>query len=143
MNYFDKLGTYFEILTWGKTNPVPSCKNTWLPDIEYCLYFREAGVKLNDGYTLKSKWYTSSTNVADKKLFLHPTIKPLPLVERHLKHATQSGDLVLDCFLGSGTTAMACKNIGRDYIGFEISEEYYKIACDRLNGITASGGKTI
>lgn len=44
--------------------------------------------------------------------------------------------LVIDPFTGSGTTAVACKELGRDFIGFEIDEEYYQIAIDRLNGIT-------
>lgn len=53
---------YFEILTWNKTNPTPATNGVWLPDIEYCLYFRESGVVLNDGYFLKSKWYLSPIN---------------------------------------------------------------------------------
>lgn len=53
---------HFEILTWNKTNPTPATNNVWLPDIEYCLYFREKGVVLNDGYEHKSKWYTSAIN---------------------------------------------------------------------------------
>lgn len=42
----------------------------------------------------------------------------------------------MDPFLGSGTTAVACKELDRSFIGFELNEEYYKIAVDRLNGIT-------
>ena len=129
----------FEILTWNKSNPTPSTNNVWLPDIEYCLYFRESGVPLNDGYEHKSKWYTSPINKRDKDTFEHPTIKPLPLVKRHLLHATQPNDIVLDCFMGSGTTAIACKEIGRQFIGFEISEKWCKIANDRLENIDANG----
>lgn len=130
----------FELLTWNKTNPTPSTNNTWLPDIEYCLYFREKGeVKYNDGYELKHKWYTSPLNVDSKNKFLHPTVKPLELVKRHLLHTTQANDLVLDCFLGSGTTAVACKDIGRRYLGFEINKKWYDIAVNRLNNIDANG----
>ena len=117
--------------------------NTFLPDIEYCLYFREKGVPLNDGYDLKSKWYISPINKNDKDLFNHPTIKPLELVKRHIKHTTQENDIVLDCFCGSGTTCVACKETGRRYIGMEIDPEYHKIAVDRLNGILANGQTTI
>lgn len=49
---------------------------------------------------------------------------------------TKPNDIVLDCFLGSGTTAVACKELGRRYIGFEIDKRYFNIAQDRLNGIT-------
>ena len=128
-----------ELLVWNKTNPQPSTYNNWLPDLEYCLYFREKGVPLNDGYELKSKWYTSAINKGDKDMFSHPTIKPLPLVKRHLLHATQPNDIVLDCFMGSGTTAIACQETGRQFIGFEIEEKWCKVANDRLNKVDAHG----
>ena len=139
MNYFEKLGCNSEILMWGKTNPTPQTNNTWLPDIEYCLYFREKCVKLNDGYEIKSKYYISNANKSDKNKFDHPTIKPLELVERHLKHATQPNDLVLDPFIGSGTTGIACENTNRNYIGIEIEPKWYNVSTDRLNGIQANG----
>ena len=131
------------ILTWNKTNPIPATNNMWLSDIEYCLYIREEGVKLNDGYELKSKWYTSPINQSDKELYKHPTIKPLELVKRHLLHTTIEGGVVLDTFAGSGTTCVAAKETGRRYIGMEIDKEYWKIANDRLNGITANGQMSI
>ena len=89
LNYFADYN--FEILVWCKTNPQPSTNNVWLPDVEYCLYFREKGVRLNDGYDLKSKWYLGAINQRDKRLYNHPTIKPLDLVERHIKETTQVG----------------------------------------------------
>ncbi len=139
MNYFDKLGTFYEMLVWCKTNPIPTTNNVWLSDIEYCLYFREGGVKLNDGYHLKSKWFNSAINKNDKEDYEHPTIKPLELVKRHIEHTTQPNDIVLDPFMGSGTTAVACKELNRQFIGFEINKDYHKIAIDRLNGIKANG----
>lgn len=138
LNYFLNLekNIFFEPLVWCKTNPTPATNNVWLPDLEYAFHFREQGVKLNDGYHLKSKWYQSPINKSDKDLYDHPTIKPLQFVKQHIEHTTQKGDVVLDTFLGSGTTAVAAKELGRNYIGFEINEEYYKIAQDRLNGIS-------
>lgn len=135
MNYFASKGNNFEILVWCKTNPTPATNNVWLPDIEYCLYFREKGVKLNKGYDLKHKWYMSGINVKDKEIYKHPTIKPLELVKRHLEHTTQEGDTILDCFMGSGTTGVACRELNRNFIGMEINEEYYNIAKDRILGI--------
>lgn len=131
------------ILVWCKSNPIPTGNNTWLSDVEYCIYVRDRGVRLNDGYELKSKWYLSPINTVDKEKFKHPTIKPLNLVERHIKHATQENDVVLDCFCGSGTTCVACKNTNRKYIGIEIDPEWYKIAVDRLNNKEVSGQQTL
>lgn len=127
------------ILVWCKTNPIPTTNNLWLSDVEYCIYVRGAGIKLNDGYELKSKYYISPINQSDKSLYKHPTIKPLELVKKHILHATQENDIVLDCFCGSGTTCVACKETNRRFIGMEIDKEYHKIACDRLNGIDANG----
>lgn len=143
MNYWIKEGIMFNLLVWCKTNPSPTTNNTWLPDLEYCLYFRDNKTKLNNGYELKSQYYISGLNVKDKELFNHPTIKPLELVKRHLLHSTQENDIVLDCFCGSGTTCVAAKETGRRYIGIEIDPEYHRIAVNRLNGITANGQTSI
>ena len=75
----------------------------------------------------------------DKDKYKHPTIKPIELVKRHLQHTTQKGDIVLDCFSGSGTTCVASKELGRQFIGIEIDAEYHKISLDRLNGVLANG----
>ena len=81
--------------------------------------------------------------VDDKKLYNHPTIKPLELVKRHLLHSSNENDIVLDCFCGSGTTCVAAKETGTRYIGTEIDPTYYKIAVNRLNGINANGQQSI
>lgn len=143
LNYFQGKAR-FNILVWCKTNPSPMTNNVWLPDLEYCICFKSGKApRYNDGYELKSKWYISQKNKSDKDLYNHPTIKPLELVKRHILHSTQENDVVLDCFCGSGTTCVACKETNRRYIGMEINEEYYEIAQKRLNGMTASGQTSI
>lgn len=69
---------------------------------------------------------------ATNKNRLHPTQKPVALCEYLIKTYTNTGDVVLDSCAGSGTTLLAAKNTGRNYIGFETNEEYYNIACQRL-----------
>lgn len=137
--FIEQHNCYFELIVWCKTNPTPSTNNSWLPDLEYCLYFREKGVPLNDGYELKSKWSATPINKKDKDKFLHPTCKPIEIVKQHLLHATQPNDIILDCFMGSGTTCVASKDIGRDYLGFEIKPKWYEIAKNRLNKVDANG----
>ena len=63
---------------------------------------------------------------------MHPTQKPVKLFRNIIKDNTNEGDLVLDCFMGSGTTAVACNQLGRNFIGFEISQEYVDICNKRL-----------
>ena len=66
---------------------------------------------------------------------LHPTQKPTALIRKLITDSTQEGDTVLDCFMGSGTTAIACKQTGRNYIGFELQEKYCEIANERISKI--------
>lgn len=68
-----------------------------------------------------------------QKSKLHPTQKPLALLEYLVKTYTNEGDLVLDNTAGSGTTGLACKNLNRDYILIEKDEEYVNIINDRLS----------
>ena len=143
LNYFTNKGFSFEIITWHKTNPQPLASNSWLSDTEYCLKKKKKGVLLNDGFELKQKYYVSPLNQSDKEKFNHPTIKPLSLVERHIKHTTQENDIVLDCFCGSGTTCVACKNTNRRYIGIELNPKWHKVAVDRLNNVQADGQQTL
>lgn len=141
MEYFvGEKGCRFEILTWHKTNPIPTCNGKYLSDTEYCLMFRDGGkTRIGGDMATKNKYFLSPINVSDKSKFEHPTIKPLRFVENHIINSTNEGDIVFDPFLGSGTTAVAAQNLGRQYLGFEINPKYYKIAKNRLNNINASG----
>ena len=64
-------------------------------------------------------------NTYHDKQSIHPAIFPRRLVEDHLKSWSNEGDLVCDCFLGSGTTRFACYDLNRNFIGYEISKEYF------------------
>jgi len=63
---------------------------------------------------------------------VHPTQKPVALMEYLIKTYTNEGDLVLDNCMGSGTTGVACKNLNRDFIGIEMNKDYFEIARDRI-----------
>jgi site-specific DNA-methyltransferase (adenine-specific) len=67
-----------------------------------------------------------------RKGALHPTQKPVPLMEYLIKTYTNENEIVLDFTMGSGSTGVACKNINRDFIGIEMNDEYYDIACKRI-----------
>lgn len=129
----------WEMLVWAKSNPAPFVGGHYLKDKEYCLFFREKGVKLNGDYhSLKTCFFTN-TNTEDKEKYGHPTIKPLDLIKQLIKNSSERGGVVLDTFVGSGTTCVGAKELDRQFIGFELNEKYYKIAVDRLNGIDKNG----
>jgi len=70
-----------------------------------------------------------------ERRYKHPTQKPLKLIKYIIRKYTKKDDIILDPFLGSGTTAVACKELGRRYIGIEISEKYCEIAKNRIKAI--------
>ena len=73
------------------------------------------------------------TYSSDKQTcYLHPTQKPLELMEYLVKTYSNEGDLVLDFTMGSGTTGVACKNLNRNFIGIELDENYFNIAKERI-----------
>lgn len=132
LEYFMNKGCNYEVLTWHKQNPSPLTHNIYLPDTEYVIFAREKGVKLYGNYHTKRKYYISGTNQTDKKKYKHPTIKALPFIENHIINSSNEGDLILDCFAGSGTTLVGAINKNRNFIGFEINKEYYDIAQQRI-----------
>ncbi len=80
------------------------------------------------------RYPTNVINIANKNVEagLHPTQKPVALMEYLIKTYTNEGDTVFDGFMGSGTTGVGCKNLNRDFIGVELNEEYFKIAERRI-----------
>ncbi len=84
---------------------------------------------------MRTVWSISTPKNYEKKFGKHPTQKPIDLIKRIIKTATNKDGLVLDPFLGSGTTAVACEKLDRRYIGFEIDEKYYNTAKKRLKNV--------
>lgn len=121
-------------IEWMKTNPVPINSK-----INYLTNAREVAVSAIKGS--KPTFNSSYDNglysypiCAGKERTIHPTQKPLSLItDLVLKHSNE-GDMVLDCFMGSGTTGVACKNTNREFIGMELDEKYFEIACNRIGG---------
>ena len=80
---------------------------------------------------------------ASQKGKVHPTQKPVALLEYLIKTYTNEGETVLDNCMGSGSTGVACINTNRNFIGIELDETYFNIAKERINGITANGQTSI
>lgn len=133
LDYFvKKKKCNWNILSWHKTNPIPACGNKYLTDTEFILFFREKGVKVYGSFDTKRTWYATPLNQSDKKKYGHPTVKPLSILENLVVNSSQEGEVVLDCFMGSGSTGVACLNTNRNFIGIELDEGYFNIAQNRI-----------
>ena len=121
-------GNYFELppspcwIVWDKNNSgdFADCELAWTS-------FKSA--------VRKFKWTWNGMiqeNMKQKEIRHHPTQKPVDLMRWILENYSKEGDLICDPFMGSWTTARACKDLGRDFIGFELSEDYCKVGEERL-----------
>lgn len=129
----------FDIITWHKTNPAPLANMTYLNDTEYCINFREVGCTIKGELSQKKKYYVTPINKKDKDTYGHPTIKPIEIIRNLIINGSNKGDIIADFFMGSGTTCVASKDLGRQYIGFEIEQKWFDIAKNRLNNTCANG----
>jgi len=118
-------------IEWIKTNPQPVNSN--LNYLTNCREIALLGIKKSKP-TFNSKYDNGIYRypIYGGKDRFHPTQKSLLLFEELVKKHSNEGDVVLDCFLGSGTTALAAHNTGRKFIGCELDEEYYKKMLNRL-----------
>jgi len=136
-NNLDMKATIF----WHKTNPIPQVrKKNYLSAVECIVWiFRRNPEKVS--YTINFKTQKEMQNwfefpiCGGQERTNHPTQKPLKLINKLIEIHSNENDIVLDPFLGSGTTAVACKKLNRRFIGIEINPEYCKIAEDRLKKV--------
>lgn len=131
-SYFDSAKfKQLRLIEWVKTNPVPVNSK-----INYLTNAREialTGVK-GGKPTFHSEYDTGIYHypICHSKDRFHPTQKPLKLIEDLITKHSNEDDLVLDCFSGSGTTAIGCINLKRKFIGCELSKEFYEKSITRI-----------
>lgn len=127
--------TYKDTLVWHKTNPMPRNRDRrYVPNVEMIQWYVKPGKwtfnRVSDNYESCVLSFPSESGGGFKRY--HPTQKPLKLIERLVLIHSNAGDVVVDPFIGSGTTALAARNAGRHFIGFEIDHDYFNICLDRL-----------
>jgi len=110
-------------LVWDKKGDVPF--NNPFADCELIWTNFNKPIKK---YTFKQQGFIKDT----KDIRVHPTQKPTELIEMILRDFSNEGDIILDPFLGSGTTAVACVRLDRHCVGVELSEEHYNTSCERV-----------
>ena len=123
------------IISWHKTNPVPSFRKVnYLSACEF-IWIGSKGKKswtFNFGLQKEMHNFFETPNSSSYSKTKHPTEKPIELIKWLLKIHSNKNDIILDPFLGSGTTAVACKLLDRNFIGVEINPKYVEIANRRL-----------
>lgn len=132
MTFFENKGLVATLLIWQKTNPTPTGNGAYISECEFAVYVRDKGACFNNDLPMeyKKKVYTSKICPDGK---LHPTQKPISLIRRYIALHSKPNDVILDAFMGSGTTAVAALKEGRHFIGFELSKEYCDIANKRID----------
>jgi len=117
-----------------KRNPIPQMrKKNFRSSFDMCVLFTKDKDKKCEPFNFLEQ--SEMKNVQEynlKKLTEHPTEKNLELVKRFIKISSNKGDLVIDCFAGSGTTAVACLGLERKFILIEKDDKYFKMCEDRI-----------
>ena len=100
---------------------------------EACAIFHPSGRKRWNGGGTRAFWSGGRCRDFGNAGNGHPTPKPLWLMESQINLFTDPGETILDPFMGSGTTGVACMNLGREFIGIEIEPRFFEIACERID----------
>ena len=115
------------ILVWEKNNCTPS--QFYMKNCEYVFFCRKGKSKYINNIG-ESKTVHRIPNILGNKV--HPTEKPVELIQMYIENSSNESDIILDPFMGSGTTAVAAIRTKRNYIGFELQKEYFDIANKRI-----------
>lgn len=134
-DYFDNAKfKQIRFIEWVKTNPVPlNSKTNYLTNAREIAVLGVKGGKPTFNSVYDSGIYKYP--ICHDKGRFHPTQKPIALIEDLIVKHSNAGDVVVDCFSGSGTTAVASYNQGRNFIGCELSKNYYERSITRLKDI--------
>lgn len=128
----DRMGLNYDVLCWYKPNAIPFTNGTMKQDLEYIirLYDKDSRIIKGNKQHEYSKMFNFPIDSDPDKG--HPTKKPLPIIERLCRLISERGQSVLDPYMGSGTTGVACAKMGRKFIGIELDEDYFNIAVKRI-----------
>ena len=127
LNFAEKRKYFYHILPICKKAPIPMTDNTWLNN-EYAVHILDRKLVYTKEYNLKIPYFI----VGGQKETGHPNEKDLPMMKRIVANITQEGDFVFDGFMGSGTTALACQQLKRDFYGCELNPDYWQKSLKRL-----------
>jgi site-specific DNA-methyltransferase (adenine-specific) len=122
---------FCELLVMKKNNKVPS--SYFFKQCEYLLLLRKGKYKQFNKFGISNLFEVTMPRGKEKK---HPTEKPAIFIQTIIECLTKENDIILDCFMGSGSTGIACLKSNRSFIGIELDGKYFNIAEERINNIT-------
>lgn len=124
---------FVKLLVWDKQSKI--CGRYYMGQIEHIFMLRKGKDKPinNCGCSDLLSFSNFNREKDGDGNNLHDSMKPIPLMQCLIENSTQEGETVLDPFMGSGTTALACIRSKRHYIGFEIDHKYYKVTLQRID----------
>lgn len=136
LNWALKNKLQYDVLFWYKnTNRMISTK-FYASNVEYIIRIYGNGCSLNnilnDNGKAKSELYQKIFSYDTPKNKIHEAQKPIELLERLILLSSKEKDTIIDPFMGSGTTGVACKNLNRNFIGIELDDKYFEIAKKRI-----------
>lgn len=127
---------------WHKTNPMPRNMNLhFINSIEGWIYFTNVtrtGTFNNNGIAIHDYIESSVTPKNEKIYGGHPTQKPEKVIQHFVELLSNPGEVVMDPFMGSGTTGVVAKKLGRDFIGIELQEDYFDISLKRISDVSTN-----
>lgn len=135
LNTFTNCGFHFiKSLIWDKGNKIMG--QYYMSQFEYILFFRKGkGIKINNCGTSDILRVPNIKLKRDDGTNFHDTEKPVELMKILIENSTKVGDVVLEPFMGIGSTCVASKQLGRDYIGCEIDKDYFEVCQKRLEDV--------
>ena len=135
LNTFTDVGFHFiKSLIWNKGNKIMG--QYYMSQYEYILFFRKGkGKKINNCGTSDILSISNKKTKDKDGKNIHDTEKPIELMEVLVNNSSQENELVLDPFMGVGSTGIACIKNNRNFIGIEIDENYFNIAKERIEEI--------
>lgn len=129
MHFHEQRNRSVTLCIWHKTNAAPFANGVWRGDIEYVVHAKDKrAVFVGDAIEKKKVFEHPIVQGYD-----HPTVKPLSLIVRYVEICSMAGQVVLDPFMGSGTTGVACARTNRKFIGIEKEVKYFEIAKKRIS----------
>ena len=143
LNYALETERIFNILQWHKPNYIPMNNNSYFPDTEYIIKINDSGATFNTGIPKEEVYYGKYWIIDKNNNINHPTVKPIKIITDCIQISSNKNNTILDPFLGSGSTLIACEKTNRVCYGMELDEHYCDVIINRWEQYTGKKAKLL